>query len=136
MAAAIIASFTRSVNLSSLRCRRVFGNCCISTFGRSMSIRSPLCPIGPCIIYHKSTRVNTRAGFYLLNQLEAWAGIAPAHRSFADSRLTAWLPGRKYIPLDYTPTFYSTIAFPCLLHFLTPSQLNFKILSFQQRPLG
>ena len=26
--------------------------------------------------------------------LEAWAGIAPAHRGFADLCLTAWLPRR------------------------------------------
>lgn len=28
---------------------------------------------------------------------EAWAGIAPAYKSFADSRLATWLPGHTHI---------------------------------------
>ena len=30
----------------------------------------------------------------IINDLEAWAGIEPAYKGFADPCLTTWLPGR------------------------------------------
>lgn len=33
-------------------------------------------------------------------QLEAWAGIEPAYKGFADPRLTTWLPGPKIRAID------------------------------------
>ena len=37
----------------------------------------------------------------IANILEAWAGIEPAYKSFADSCLTTWLPGQTHAVTVY-----------------------------------
>ena len=44
---------------------------------------------------HHSFEVNKKASIFMEAFLEAWAGIAPAYKGFADPCLTTWLPGHK-----------------------------------------
>ena len=55
-----------------------------------------------CCVYTNST---TQAFlkyyiFYFQKTIEAWGGIEPPYKSFADSCLTTWRPGQSYINLS------------------------------------